>query len=130
MDNTIIIETFEEPKKRWRPTTERPPKEPKPRGRPRIIKQPKEPKKRGKKPKPKTEPVERRPRGRPRIYSEGTNGKPKDIDYFKKYYINVTKPKREALKTKTLKHIPENRTIKNDIIILIYRNDNITWHYN
>ena len=62
----------------------RPPKEPKPRGRPRMIKEPKEPNKRARKPMQKTEPVERRPRGRPHIYSEGTNGKPKDIASFKK----------------------------------------------
>ena len=87
MDNTIIKEKpTEEPKKRGRPKIDIPPKEPKPRGRPIIIKQPKEPKKRGMKPKPKTEPVDKHiPRGRPRIYSEGTNGKPKDIDYFKKF---------------------------------------------
>ena len=34
-------------------------------------------------------------RGRPKIYEDGTIRKPLDPDYFKKYYQNVVKVKRD-----------------------------------
>ena len=37
----------------------------------------------------KKPPKEKQPLGRPRIYAVGTILKPKDPDYFKKYYVNV-----------------------------------------
>jgi hypothetical protein len=64
-------------------------------------------------PKKEVIPVEKRPQGRPRInppkekqsngkvgrkaiYEPGTIGKPKDPDYWKTYYQNVVKQKRNA----------------------------------
>lgn len=69
-----------------------------PRGRPKKEKppqEPTEPKKRGRPSKNKP-PKERKARGRPRIYEVGTILKPVDPDYFKKYYENVIKEKRNA----------------------------------
>ena len=57
------------------------PMEKRPQGRPRLNKPP----------------IERQPRcGRPRIYQEGTISKPKDPNYWKTYYLNVVKEKRNA----------------------------------
>ena len=64
----------------------------------------------------KTEQAERRPRARPHIYNEGTNGVPKDIDYFKKYCIYLTKPQRDELRLTQLKDLPEILIFKSDII--------------
>ena len=70
-----------------------------PRGRPKKEKPPQdstEPKKRGR-PSKNIPPKERKEgRGRPRIYEIGTISKPVDPDYFKKYYENVVKVKRNA----------------------------------
>ena len=67
------------------------------RGRPRINPPPDltEPKVRGR---PRIYPpiVRKEGRGRPRIYEIGTITKPIDPDYFKKYYENVIKVKRNA----------------------------------
>ena len=67
------------------------------RGRPRINPPPDltEPKVRGR---PRIYPpiVRKEGRGRPRIYEVGTITKPIDPDYFKKYYENVVKVKRNA----------------------------------
>ena len=67
------------------------------RGRPRINPPPDltEPKVRGR---PRIYPpiVRKEGRGRPRIYEIGTITKPIDPDYFKKYYENVVKVKRNA----------------------------------
>lgn len=67
------------------------------RGRPRINPPPDltEPKVRGR---PRKNPpiVRKEGRGRPRIYEIGTITKPIDPDYFKKYYENVVKVKRNA----------------------------------
>ena len=67
------------------------------RGRPRINPPPDltEPKVRGR---PRIYPpiVRKEGRGRPRIYEVGTITKPIDPDYFKKYYENVIKVKRNA----------------------------------
>ena len=67
------------------------------RGRPRLNPPPDltEPKVRGR---PRIYPpiVRKEGRGRPRIYEVGTITKPIDPDYFKKYYENVVKVKRNA----------------------------------
>ena len=67
------------PKKRRRPFKEKvEPGEPKkPKGRPK-----------GRKPKPPPQ----NPIGRPRIRPVGYRRFPKDPNYFKKFYINITKP--------------------------------------
>jgi hypothetical protein len=76
-------------------------KEKRPRGRPRKPKppaeEPKEPKPLGRPRKPKNqEPKDQEPkrRGRPQIYLIKPAYKPKDPDYFKKYYQEKTKIKR------------------------------------
>jgi hypothetical protein len=74
------IEVVKRPRGRPKKEKEVQPKEKRPQGRPRKNKPPKEP----------------QPRGRPRIYEVGTILKPKDPDYFKKYYENVVKEKRNA----------------------------------
>ena len=66
-----------------------------------------------------TEQVERIPRSRPRIYNEGTNGRPIDIDYFKIYNSNVTRPKRDDLHLTQLKYFPEAWMIERNIILYI-----------
>ena len=80
----------------------RPRKHPQPEPKPQTTEgdEPKEPKKRGRpvgwrstKVKPVKEPKKK---GRRRIYEEGTIGKPKDPDYFKNYYKNITYAKRQA----------------------------------
>ena len=53
------------------------------------------------------EPKEKKPRGRPIIYDVGTISKPKDPEYFKKYYNNVVRPKREAKKAEQTPPTPE-----------------------
>ena len=66
-----------------------------PRGRPKKEKevQPKEKRPQGRPPKTNHQ-KKKQARGRPRIYEVGTILKPKDPDYFKKYYENVVKEKR------------------------------------
>ena len=88
-----------EPKVRGRPRI-KPPRDltqPRIRGRPRINPPPDltQPKVRGR---PRINPpiVRKEGRGRPRIYEIGTITKPIDPDYFKKYYENVVKVKRNA----------------------------------
>ena len=108
VSETNHIEITEEPvthveeikRPRGRPKKEKPPQDltqPKIRGRPRV-KPPQdltEPKVRGR---PRKNPpiVRKEGRGRPRIYEIGTITKPVDPDYFKKYYENVVKVKRNA----------------------------------
>ena len=58
--------------------------EPKPRGRPRKHPKPENP-----------EPQEPKPRGRPRINLEKVYYKPKDPNYFRKYYQEKTKIKNQ-----------------------------------
>lgn len=91
-------------KKRGRPR-KHPPPEPKPPT--EDGDEPKEPKKRGR-PK-KTEQLPKpikipKKRGRRRIYAEGTIGKPKDPEYFKNYYKNITLTKRLAKKLNEIKN--------------------------
>ena len=67
-----------------------------PRGRPRKeIEEPKEKRKIGR-PCMYGPQKEKQPKGRPRIYEVGTILKPKDPDYWKKYYETVIKEKRNA----------------------------------
>ena len=51
-------------------------------------------------------------RGRPKIYEDGTIRKPLDPEYFKKYYQNVVKVKRDA---KRLAPQQEETTIVIDV---------------
>ena len=88
-----------QPKIRGRPRI-KPPRDltqPRIRGRPRINPPPDltQPKVRGR-PRIKPPIVRKEGRGRPRIYEIGTITKPIDPDYFKKYYENVVKVKRNA----------------------------------
>ena len=72
-----------------------------PRGRPKKEKPQREPKKQGR-PRFKDPPTEKKAIGRPRIHPEGTVLKPLDVDYFKKYYLNVVKVKINARKLASL----------------------------
>jgi len=90
-DNNNIIQPKEKrPRGRPRKPKQEPeePKEPKPLGRPRKLKEPKEPKK----------------RGRPQIHLIKPAYKPKDPDYFKKYYETKTKVKIEERELEALKY--------------------------
>ncbi len=80
------LEEKNRPKTIGRPRKEKPEKIQRPVGRPKKILTPEEIEE---KQKPKS-------RGRPKIYEDGTIGKPLDPDYFKKYYQNVVKVKRDA----------------------------------
>ena len=88
------------PKTIGRPRKEKPEKISRPVGRPRKVLT--------------SEEIERKQnpksRGRPKIYEDGTIRKPLDPDYFKKYYQNVTKVKRD-----TQRLVPEETTTVIDV---------------
>ena len=90
------LEEKNRPKTIGRPRKEKPEKIQRPVGRPR---------------KEKPEKI-LRPVGRPKIYENGTIRKPLDPDYFKKYYQNVVKVKRD---TKRLAPQQEETTIVIDV---------------
>ena len=96
------LEEKNRPKTIGRPRKEKPEKIQRPVGRPRKVLT--------------SEEIERKQnpksRGRPKIYEDGTIRKPLDPDYFKKYYQNVVKLKRDA---KRLAPQQEETTIVIDV---------------
>ena len=82
---------------RGRPRKEKPIKGKRPSGRPKKLGPMKEKRPRGK-PRKIREFREKRPVGRPKKWTaeNGPKYKPKDPEYYKKYYRNFVKPKLEA----------------------------------
>ena len=70
---------------------------------------------RGRPRKPDVPAAAKRARGRPRIwFDERPKYRPKDPEYFKKYYVNVVRPKLENSKVEKLKN--DNRENLADLI--------------